>query len=147
MSISVVIASWFIPPGEVVAREQFANGEEDVYRSSGYRLLEGVPMVILVNEGSASASEIVAGALRDIRGIKLVGIKTFGKGSVQEVVNLPKNSSLKVTIAKWLTPKGTEINGKGLEPDVVVEIPENPKEGEEDRDWIMEKGVEVLKGL
>ena len=111
LTISVDIASWFIPSGEVVARERYASGEEDIYRSNGYRILEEVPMVVLINEGSASASEIVAGALRDIRGIKLVGVKTFGKGSVQEVELLKDGSSLKITIAKWLTPKGTEING------------------------------------
>lgn len=145
--VAVDIASWWVPPGEAVARERFADGSEEVYRSNGFRFLEKVPTVVLVNEGSASASEIVAGALRDHLGIKLVGMKTFGKGSVQEVVNLPKDSSLKVTIAKWLTPKGQEINGTGLEPDVKVEVPPEPKEGEEDRDLILEKGIEVLKGL
>jgi carboxyl-terminal processing protease len=145
--VAVDIASWWVPPGEVVARERFADGKEELYRSSGYRLLENVPTVVLVNEGSASASEIVAGALRDHRGIKTAGIKTFGKGSVQEVVRLPNNSSLKVTIAKWLTPKGSEIDGKGLEPDVKVEIPEKPKEGEQDKDFIFEKGVEILRAL
>lgn len=147
LTVAVDIASWWIPPGEVVARERFADGKEELYRSSGYRILEKVPTVVLINEGSASASEIVAGALRDHLNVKLVGIKTFGKGSVQEVVQLPKNSSLKITIAKWLTPKGTEIDTKGLEPDVKVEIPEKPKEGEEDKDLIMEKGIEALKGL
>ena len=145
--VAVDIGSWWAAPGEVIARERFADGNEDVYRSSGYRFLEGVPTVVLVNEGSASASEIVAGALRDLKGIKLVGAKTFGKGSVQEVVNLPKESSLKVTIAKWLTPKGLEINGKGLEPDVEVKVPPESKKGEEDRDLILEKGIEILKGL
>lgn len=147
LTVSVDIASWFIPSGDVVARERYADGSEDSYRSSGYRLFENVPTVVLTNEGSASAAEIVAGALRDAKGVKLVGAKTFGKGSVQEVLNLAKNSSLKVTIAKWLTPKGTEINGKGLDPDVEVKIPEKPKEGEEDRDWIMEKGMEVVREL
>ena len=89
----------------------------------------------------------MAGALSDHKGIKLVGVKTFGKGSVQEVVQLPGNSSLKITIAKWLTPKGSEIDGKGLEPDIKVEIPEKPKGGEENKDFIMEKGIEVLNGL
>jgi carboxyl-terminal processing protease len=149
LTVSVDIASWFLPPGEVVVKERFADGRENVHRSTGHRFLEKVPTVVLVNEGSASASEIVAGALRDVRGIKLVGAKTFGKGSVQEVENLQKNSSLKVTIAKWLTPKGYEIDGKGLEPDIKVEIPE-PKNGEaaeQEKDFILEKGLEVLKGL
>lgn len=146
LNVSVDIASWFLPAGEVVAREKFADGEEDVYRSSGWRLFENVPMVVLVNEGSASASEILAGALRDIRGIKLVGTKTFGKGSVQEVQPLPGGSSLKVTIAKWLTPDGTEINNIGLEPDVKVELPP-PDEQDPKVDPILEKGIEVLENL
>ena len=146
LSVSVDIASWFLPAGEVVVRERYADGGEEIFRSSGHRLLTSVPTVVLVNEGSASASEIVAGALRDVKGIKLVGIKTFGKGSVQEVIPIQGGSSLKVTIAKWLTPKGEEINGKGLEPDVKVEL---PKEEDQDpkKDPIMEKGIEVLKGL
>lgn len=142
--MAVDIASWFTEPGDIIAREKFADGTEEVYRSSGFRLLSNVPTVILTNQGSASASEIVAGALRDLKGIKLVGQKTFGKGSVQELINLDRGSSLKVTIAKWLTPNGNEINDKGLEPDVVVEIPETPEEG---KDYIMEKGIEVLKGM
>ncbi len=144
--VSVDIASWFLPPGETVARERFADGSEDMYRSSGYRLLEKVPMVVLINEGSASASEILAGALRDTKGVKLVGMKTFGKGSVQEVQPLPDGASLKLTIAKWLTPKGEEINGIGLEPDVKVELP--PAEEQDPKiDPVLEKGIEVLKGL
>lgn len=147
LTMAVDIASWFAPAGEVIARERYADGKEDIYRSHGYRILGDVPTVVLVNEGSASASEIVAGALRDLKGIQLVGAKTFGKGSVQEVVDLPKDSSLKITIAKWLTPKGSEIDGKGLEPDIKVELPKEPSETEEPKDLIFEKGIELLKGL
>ncbi|MEK7541648.1 MAG: S41 family peptidase [Patescibacteria group bacterium] len=147
LTVAVDIASWWVPAGETVVRERHADASEEIYRSSGYGVLAAVPTVILVNEGSASASEIVAGALRDHKAIRLVGAKTFGKGSVQEVVQLPHAASLKVTIAKWLTPKGSEIDGKGLEPDVKVELPESPKEGEEGKDLIFEKGIEVLKGL
>lgn len=146
LSVAIDIASWFLPSGEVVVRERIAAGEKEPYRSNGYRLLESVPMVVLVNEGSASAAEIVAGALRDAKGTKLVGTKTFGKGSVQEVEPLPDGSSLKITVSKWLTPKGEEINGKGLEPDIKVEPPKDEKEGEEKKDLIMEKGIEVLRG-
>lgn len=144
--VSVDIASWFLPAGETVVRERHADESEEIYRSSGYRLLQDVPMVVLINEGSASASEIVAGALRDLRGVKLIGTKTYGKGSVQEVQPLPDGSSLKLTIAKWLTPNGTEINGTGLEPDIKVEL---PLEEEQDpkKDLILEKGIEVLKEL
>ena len=145
LTVAVDIASWFMPAGDIVARERFADGTEELYRSGGYRLLEEIPLVVLINEGSASASEILAGALRDNRNIKLIGMKSFGKGSVQEVQELPGGASLKVTIAKWLTPNGTEINGKGLEPDINVEIKdEELKPGE---DPMMEKGIEVLKGL
>lgn len=145
--VSVDIASWFLPAGETVAREKFSDGSEEVSRSSGYGLLERVPTVVLINEGSASASEILAGALRDIRNISLVGTKSYGKGSVQEVVPLKQASSLKVTVAKWLTPHGIEIDGKGLEPDVKVEIPNPLKEEDMDRDFFMERAIEVLKGL
>ena len=149
LQVAVDIASWFLPPGEVVVRERYADNSEEIYRSSGYRLLQDIPLVILVNEGSASASEIVAGALRDHKGVKLIGSKTFGKGSVQEVIPLPQDASLKITIAKWLTPKGIEINGTGLEPDIKVEVKEeeNGKEGQEKKDLVMEKAVEVLKEL
>ncbi|MBI3442203.1 MAG: S41 family peptidase [Candidatus Sungbacteria bacterium] len=139
LSVSVDIASWFSNSGDVIVRERFANGTEEVHRSQGYGLLKGVPTVVLVNEGSASASEIVSGALRDLNGIKLIGAKTFGKGSVQEVLDLAQKSSLKVTIAKWLTPKGTEINGKGLEPDIAVQQGDDPK-----KDPVMDKAIEVL---
>ncbi|MDP3727300.1 MAG: S41 family peptidase [bacterium] len=145
LDAAVDIASWFIPAGEVVAREKTADGSEVLYRSSGHRLLESVPVVVLVDQGSASASEIVAGALRDIRGVKLVGAKTFGKGSVQEVENLKGGASLKITIAKWLTPKGTSINEKGLEPDVSVEV--KKEDTEAGRDPQLEKAMEILKAL
>ena len=145
LTVAVDIGSWWVPAGEAIVRERYGDGKEDVYRSSGYNVLGAVPTVLLVNEGSASASEIVAGALRDHRNITLVGAKTFGKGSVQEVVQLPQQASLKVTIAKWLTPKGTEIDGKGLEPDVAVIPPESAQEGDGIKDLMLEKALEVIK--
>ncbi len=145
LDAAVDIASWFIPAGEIVAREKLADGGEIIYRSSGHRLLQDIPVVVLIDQGSASASEILAGALWDIRGAKLIGAKTFGKGSVQEVDNLRGGASLKITIAKWLTPKGTSINDKGLEPDIKVEVKkENAEEG---RDPVLEKAIEVLNAL
>lgn len=147
LTVSVDIASWFLPAGDVVARERYADGSEDTFRSNGYGLLEHVPIVVLMNEGSASASEILAGALRDLRHTPLIGAKSYGKGSVQEVEDLPKASSLKVTIAKWLTPNGTEIDGKGFDPDILIKLPDNPTEEDLDKDIIMEKAVEVLKKI
>ena len=143
--VSVEVASWFLPAGEVVARERFADGQEEVYRSQGYGLLERIPTVVLINEGSASAAEILAGALREHKGILLVGTKTFGKGSVQEVDELPGKSSLKLTIAKWLTPNGIEIDGKGLEPDVEVEVSDEEQDKDPDKDFVMERAIEVLR--
>lgn len=141
LDAAVQIASWFIPAGEPVAREKFADGSEVVYRSTGHRLLEKTPVVVLIDQGSASAAEILAGALRDVNGIKLVGEKTFGKGSVQQVDNLHGGASLKITVAKWLTPKGASINDKGLEPDIVI------KNEAETRDLQLEKALEVVKSL
>lgn len=145
LQVAVDIASWFLPAGEVVVQERFADGSKELHRSSGYRLFENVPTVVLINEGSASASEILAGALRDARNSKLIGAKSFGKGSVQEVVPLPKDAALKITIAKWLTPKGDEIDGKGLEPDIKVELPEDREKIKGDP--VMKKALEVIKGL
>ncbi|MDP3769632.1 MAG: S41 family peptidase [bacterium] len=147
LNVSIDIASWFIKAGDVVARERFGDGSEESYRSNGYGLLEHVPTVVLINEGSASASEIVAGALRDLKNVPLIGKKSYGKGSVQQVDDLAKQSSLKITIAKWLTPKGIEIDGKGLEPDIIVEIPSDLKEEDMDRDFVMEKAIQVLRTM
>ena len=103
-------------------------------------------MVVLVNQGSASASEIVSGALQDYGRAPLVGTTTFGKGSVQKPIILSDNSYLKVTIAKWLTPDGVSIDEKGLEPDIIVEIPEDLVE-EEEKDLQLEKAIEIIKIL
>jgi len=123
LEVSQDLLGWFVEPGETVAIEDFGNGaKRNEYKAAGNAVLKNVPMVALMNEGSASASEIMAGALRDIRQIKLIGAKSFGKGSVQELANLRQGTSLKVTIAKWLTPSGKSIMNEGLEPDVKVEI-------------------------
>lgn len=140
---AVDIASWFLPAGEAVAIEKRSDGSEFAYRSSGHKFLETTPVVVLVNEGSASASEILAGALRDIRGILLVGEKTFGKGSVQEYSELPQTTSIKITVAKWLTPKGTSINDTGIEPDVIIK--RTPEDVENDRDPQLDKAIEALR--
>lgn len=139
---AVDIASWFLPLGEVVARERFSNGEETTFRSKGYDVFQNLPLVILVNEGSASASEIVAGALQEAGLAKLVGQKTFGKGSIQELIPVTEDSSLKLTIARWLTPNGRSLSEQGLEPDIKIEITqENIEAG---RDPQMDKAMEIL---
>ncbi len=115
------ISGWFFPKGQVILKEDFGNQRIKLYRSKGPDLFKNIPIVVLTNGGTASAAEILAGALRDNREAKLVGEKTFGKGCVQELVPLKDNgASVKITIAKWLTPKGTIIQNNGLVPDYEV---------------------------
>jgi len=140
---AVDVASWFLPKGSVVLKEELKDKELDDYKSSGYSGLQNFPVVILVNNGSASASEILAGALRDIKGVKLVGEKTFGKGSVQQVETFSDDSSLKITVAKWLTPSGISIADEGLTPDVEVKLTED--DYSTGRDPQLDKAIELLK--
>lgn len=142
---AIDMASIFVPSGKVVVREDFGNGGKDEYKSYGPGVLKDFPMVVLVNEGSASASEILAGALRDIRGIKLIGQKTFGKGSVQELKDMTEGATLKVTIAKWLTPNGYSISEQGLEPDINVELTD--EDFEQGKDPQLDKAIEIIKDI
>ncbi|MEK7138560.1 MAG: S41 family peptidase [Patescibacteria group bacterium] len=139
---AINIAGWFLDKDQIVTAEAFRDGSKNEFRSSGNSSLKAYPIVILINGGSASASEILAGALHDNRGVKLVGEKTFGKGSVQELEKFKDGSSLKVTVAKWLTPSGISISDTGIEPDVKVELPkENPATGGEKGEFEFELGV------
>ena len=144
LEAAVDIASWFLPPGKAVVRESFGKSGEKIHRSKGYDVLGDTPVAVLINNGSASASEIVAGALQDYGIAKLVGTKTFGKGSVQELVPITSNTSLKITIARWLTPNNRSISENGLEPDVVVEP---AKDGDEAMDPQLDKAIEVVKNM
>ena len=140
------IAGWFLERGKIVVIENLGEVKgQKIYRAEGNALLLPYPMVILINQGSASGSEILAGALRDNRGLKIIGEKSFGKGSVQELEKLKGGSSLKITIAKWLTPKGQLITDLGLEPDLKVEMTE--EDYEEERDPQLDKAIEIIKGL
>ncbi|MBI2635645.1 MAG: S41 family peptidase [Parcubacteria group bacterium] len=143
LEVAVDIAGWFLNAGDLVAIEDFGKtSAKTEFRASGVAALKNYPMVVLVNQGTASAGEILAGALRDNLGIKLIGEKTFGKGSVQELVNFKDGSSLKVTVAKWLTPKGISISEQGLEPDFKVAPTE--KELTNKKDPQLDKAVEIL---
>jgi carboxyl-terminal processing protease len=140
---AVNIASKIIPKGEVVVSEENSQSEKENLRTVGGDKLNGIPMVVLINEGSASASEILAGALRDDLNITLIGKKSFGKGSVQELINLPGNSSVKITVAKWLTPKGDYIMEKGISPDVEVDL--TLDDFNNNRDPQMDKALEMIR--
>lgn len=143
LEVAVNISGWFFPRGSVVVTEAFRSGENQSYKTNGNAALKDIPVVVLVNGGSASASEILAGALRDLRGAKLVGEKTFGKGTVQELQSLKDGSSLKITIARWLTPNGNTIDKNGLTPDYEVKLKE--EDAKAGNDPQLEKAFEVLK--
>lgn len=142
------IASWFLPAGDLVVKESFKRESADqIFRSRGYNVFDGkkLKMIVLIDGGSASASEILAGALHDHGVAKLVGTQSFGKGSVQELFDITDNpkTSLKVTIAKWLTPNGVSISHQGLTPDVVVKLDEDAFK--KDRtDTQLNKAIEIL---
>ncbi len=145
LEAAVDMASWFLPAGEVVVREDFGSSQpEEVERSAGYNIFgPNLKMVILIDSGSASASEIFAGALSEYGKATLVGTQTFGKGSVQEYMKLDDKTSLKITIARWLTPKGVSISDGGLAPKYEVKISsEDSKEG---KDPQMDKAIELLR--
>jgi len=142
---AVYLASEFLPMGKIVVRQEsktIANKEYKVIRQG--ELLE-IPLVVLVNKGSASASEILAGALRDHKRAKLIGEKTFGKGSVQEALDLKEGAGLHVTVAKWILPNGDWINSKGIDPEIKVE--NQVKEGNtptRSDDKQLDKALEIL---
>lgn len=142
---SVEVASEFIDEG-VILYEQYGNGDRDTYNALGNGRATDLPIVVLVNEGSASASEILAGALQDYGRATLVGVQSYGKGSVQQWVPLSDDQgAARVTIAKWLTPDERAIDGVGLTPEVIVELTEDDLANE--RDPQLDKAVEVLLQL
>jgi carboxyl-terminal processing protease len=146
LPVAQSIAGWFLPEGQIVALEDFGQGQErQEVLSSGKADLAAYPLVVLIDQGSASGSEILAGALRDNKGTILVGETSFGKGLVQELVSMQDGFAIKVTVAKWLTPKGECINDKGLEPDVAIEITQ--EDYDNNRDPQLEKAIEIIKGL
>jgi carboxyl-terminal processing protease len=147
LQTAVEVASQFVGDG-VVLYEQYGDGKKNTYDvlPGGLATNTTMPMVVLINEGSASASEIVAGALQDDQRAKLVGVTSYGKGSVQNWVPLSGEAgAVRVTIAKWLTPKGRTINDKGLEPDVYVSM--TPEDFTAGRDPQLDVAVETLTAL
>ena len=144
LDAAVDISSWFLPRGKTVVVEDYGDDKKpQIFKSKGYDVFnENLKFVILIDNGSASASEIVAGAMQDHKIAKLVGAKSFGKGSVQEPIKVTPDTLLKITVAKWLTPNGNLIEKKGLTPDYEVEITQ--KDLDNKKDPQLEKAVEIL---
>lgn len=144
LEVAVDLASWYLPVGKPIVIQDFSDKKsQDVFRSRGYDIFnDSLKLAILVDEGSASAAEIFAGALHDHGKATLIGRKTFGKGSVQQIFDVTEDSSLKITIAQWLTPNGISISHQGIAPEIDVEI--KREDVEAGRDPQLERAVEFL---
>lgn len=147
LEVSVDLASWFLPVGKTIVIEDYRNeNQTTVHRSRGYDVFtDQLKLVILINQGSASASEIFAGALKEHGKATLIGERSFGKGSVQQVFPVTEDTALKVTVARWLTPGGTSISEGGITPDITVEVTEEDRAA--DRDPQLERAAEYLTSL
>jgi len=145
LNTAIEVVSEFIGEG-VVMYEQYGDGETYTYEAIPGGIATEIPLVVLVNEGTASASEITAGAIQDLDRAPLVGVTTYGKGSVQSWIALEDAAGgVRVTIARWLTPDGRQISGEGLTPEYIVEMTE--EDDKEGRDPQLEKAIEVLQEL
>ncbi|PIR85484.1 hypothetical protein COU15_00100 [Candidatus Kaiserbacteria bacterium CG10_big_fil_rev_8_21_14_0_10_45_20] len=145
LEVAIELSSWFLPVGKVVVSEDHGEGASAhvVHRSRGYDVFNDVvDVAILINQGSASASEIFAGALQQHGEATLIGSSSFGKGSVQQLFPVTDDTSLKITIAQWLTPNGKSISDGGLTPDIEVEVTDEDRAAE--RDVQLERAVEFL---
>ncbi len=144
LDAAVNMAGKMIPKGNIVVIEENSRGKRKEIYAKGGDVLSRMETVVLINMGSASASEILAGALRENRdNVTVVGETSYGKGSVQEFINLPQGTAAKITVSKWLTPKGEQINEKGIKPDIEVKM--SYEDFENDRDPQLEKALEILK--
>ena len=141
------IADYMTDKGSSLLYEVDKNNKEEVKKSEKDPIIN-LPIVVLTNENTASSSEILAGALKDLGKAKICGTKTYGKGVIQQVLTLPDGSGLKITSEKYLTPNKTEINKIGIEPDEKVELPSTVKNVllvEEKDDTQLQKAIEMLK--
>jgi len=140
---AIEVASFFLKKGKIVSVHR--RGEEvATHYAFGDPIVPDLPMVILINEGSASASEIVAGALQDHERATIIGAQSFGKGTVQEVLDLPGGSSVRITVAKWKTPNGNDLSAEGVSPDIAIEMTQ--EDYAEERDPQKDAAVEFLLG-
>ncbi|HOW60241.1 MAG TPA: S41 family peptidase [Candidatus Moranbacteria bacterium] len=144
LDTSIDLASMLLPKGKIVVIEETRDKNQKNMYTSGGDMASGIETVVLINEGSASASEILAGALRDNRdNVTILGKKSFGKGSVQEFIELPQNNAVKITVGRWLTPKGVQINEHGIMPDKEVNLTNDDYNN--NRDPQLEAAITTLK--
>lgn len=142
LNAAIDVSSEFIKQG-VIMYEVYGDGRKITFEAKGRGIATDIPLVVLVNEGTASASEITAGAIQDYQRGKLVGTKTFGKGSVQSWTPLVNNQgAVRITVARWLTPKERQINGVGLTPD--LEVPMTEEDLKAGKDPQLEAAVQIL---
>ena len=121
-NVPVKVSSLWLPEGKTILQEKRGSAVVQNYYGLGNNTLHGIPTVVLINEGSASASEITAGALHDNKAAYLIGTKSYGKGVVQQLINFGDGSQLKVTVASWYRPDGQNINKKGITPDLISKL-------------------------
>lgn len=145
LEVAVNIAGWFFDRGATVAIQEFRGGKQQLFNAYGNGIYKRIPVAVLINGGSASASEILAGALRDNNGVTLIGEKTYGKGTVQELKPLKDGSNIKLTIAHWLTPKGALIDKEGITPDIEVKLSDD--DIKQRKDSQLEKAKAVMAEL
>jgi carboxyl-terminal processing protease len=143
LNVAVDVASQFLKQNQVVLIEKDKNGNTKQFRAKGGGLALDIPMVLLVNNGSASASEILSGAIRDYQRATIVGVKTYGKGSVQNVNTLSDNSELRVTIAHFFSPNDREIDQVGIAPDIEIKVTE--EDIAKKLDPQLDKAIDILK--
>ncbi len=152
LDTAVQVVSYWVDQGKLIVTEAHSDGTSQKYTGLGNNILSKIPTIVLINGGSASAAEITSGALHDYGYAKLVGLKSFGKGSVQQLIDLPVSApnsnqnltaGIKITIAKWLTPKGINLNHNGLDPDIKVDITQDQINAKQDPQ--LDKALELLK--
>ena len=144
LTCAVDIASFLLPEKSVVVIEENGKGDRKELKTHAGDIFSKLPTSVIINGGSASASEILAGALRENRdNVRLIGKQSFGKGSVQELVSVTKDTAVKITVAKWLTPKGNQINKIGIAPDEEVDLTREQVTNKEDPQ--LQKALEWVK--
>lgn len=143
LDAAVKVSSLWLDDGTTVVSERRGSTIIDTQKAQGNNILKGLPTVVLLNEGSASASEITAGALHDNQAATIVGVKSFGKGSVQQVENLSDGSEIKITFARWYTPAGKNIDKQGISPDIAVD--KSDADQKAGRDPQKDRAIQILQ--